>query len=235
MVYLGGKSRIAKKIASIILARTTDRDVYLEPFVGGASVFVEMAPHFKRPIASDLHPDLIAMWQAVAKGWEPPHITEEEYKKLRERANEPSMPDALIGFAGFGCSFSGKWFGGYARDNYVCGKIQSDYVDRSRRSIAKFSKAIKGHKFFCVPFDYWTPAMNENTVVYADPPYEGTTGYACAAKAWPVLASWADSGAKVFVSEYKAPAGWNCIAEFPLRLRTEGGQGEIRTERLFTR
>ena len=226
MVYLGGKSRIAKKIANVILSRTTDRDVYLEPFVGGASVFVEMAPHFKRPIASDLHPDLIAMWQAVAKGWEPPYITKERYYELKA-----GPVCAERGFAGFACSFSGKWWGGYAKPN----SQGNDYVKAAQRSVTKsrFPRAA----FLHTSYDYWTPAISKGVVVYADPPYADTTSYSTnAGDVWPTFDKWAEQGAQVFVSEYKAPAHWTCIADFPLRLMTEGrGCGEIRTERLFTR
>jgi len=227
MVYLGGKSRIAKKIAKIILDRTTDRDVYLEPFVGGASVFVEMAPHFARSIASDLHPDLIAMWQAVSRGWEPPYITKERYYELKA-----GPVCAERGFAGFACSYSGKWWGGYAKPN----SKGCDYAQIARNVIAKHVAPFSHASVACASYDYWTPAIDDKTVVYADPPYADTTGYACdAPNVWPTFDLWAKQGAKVFVSEYKAPADWSCIAEFPVKLKTEGGSGETRIERLFTK
>ena len=31
--------------------------------------------------------------------------------------NNPDEKPYLTGFVGFGCSFAGKWFGGYAKDN----------------------------------------------------------------------------------------------------------------------
>lgn len=83
MRYLGGKTRLAKKIAAEILSRTTNRNTYLEPFVGGGSVFCELAPHFQRAVASDIHPDLAMMWDAISKGWVPPKtMTKDEYDAL---------------------------------------------------------------------------------------------------------------------------------------------------------
>src|ERR1700750_2056717 len=108
---MGGKTRIAKDLARAMLASTSERDVYVEPFVGAGSVAAEMVPFFDGAILSDASPDLIAMWQALQNGWEPPeNVTLEEYEAQRH-----APVSALRGFVGYGCSFGGKWFGGYAR------------------------------------------------------------------------------------------------------------------------
>jgi DNA adenine methylase len=112
MQYMGGKSRIAKPIAAAILEATSARCSYVEPFMGAGSVAAQLVPQFKRAYLSDASEDLIALWSAVQRGWEPPvEVTSAEYASLREAA-----PSALRGFAGYGCSFGGKWFGGYARN-----------------------------------------------------------------------------------------------------------------------
>ena len=102
--YLGGKTRLAKHIANAILTDTPNRKTYLEPMIGGGSVFAAMAPHFDFAVGADIHPDLILMYQALAQGWLPPtYVTEEEYQTLK---HDPE-PSALRGFVGFGCSFGG--------------------------------------------------------------------------------------------------------------------------------
>lgn len=109
MQYIGGKFRIAKFIVPVLNRLRGDRD-YLEPFIGAANIFCKI-PGTR--IGSDSHPDLILLLQAVRDGTIafPDAVSEEEYQRIRR---EP--PSALRGFVGFGCSFAGKWFGGYARD-----------------------------------------------------------------------------------------------------------------------
>ena len=38
MRYVGGKSKIARKISAVMLEKSKERDLYIEPFVGGGSV-----------------------------------------------------------------------------------------------------------------------------------------------------------------------------------------------------
>ena len=123
MRYLGGKSRIAKPILEVILANATERTgVYWEPFIGGGGMASKAAKHFNRCIYSDQDEDLMLMWEALATGWEPPEqVSEEEYKALRH-----AEPSALRGFVGYGCSFGGKWFGGYARSKKISGDPTQD-------------------------------------------------------------------------------------------------------------
>lgn len=78
MRYLGGKARIGKRIAEQILrvVPPEHRCEYLEPFLGGANAFEHIAPHFEKTYVGDVHEDLILVWQAAARGWEPPHVDE---------------------------------------------------------------------------------------------------------------------------------------------------------------
>lgn len=53
-------------------------------------------------------------------------------------------------------------------------------------------------------------------VIYADPPYNGTTAYGAvdafdSAKFWKHARSWSRAGAAVLVSEYNAPDGWEAV------------------------
>ena len=137
MRYLGGKSKIASRIAAVILSTVRERDRYIETCIGGGAVFEVLAPHFARPCAGDVHPDLMLMWQAVARGWVPPTaVTEEQYRSLK---NQPSS--ALRGFVGFGCSFAAKWFATYARDGF--GGAARNFAEEASCSVVRMRPVLE--------------------------------------------------------------------------------------------
>lgn len=230
MMYVGGKSRLSKQISEVILADTPERGLYVEPFVGGASVLARMAPHFERSLASDAHPDLILMWQAVQRGWEPPDIVDEEYyQSLRYAA-----PSAVRGFVGFSCSFSGKWFGGFARDR----STGRNFAAESARGHAKYGHVFRESRveFDCMSYEGY--ALGAGDVVYLDPPYAETTGYSVGQfdheKFWDVAREWRDNGAHVYVSEFTAPDDWSPIWEKGRSVGLGGHAGYYdHTDRLF--
>lgn len=162
MRYVGGKSRIAGQIVQRVLENTESREVYYEPFVGGGSVLTRMVPHFKRTVAADSSEDLILMWRALQEGWRPPEaLDEEEYRELRN-----AEPSALRGFAGYGCSFGGKWFGGFARAG---AGYPRNPQSESYRAVVKDAEAIDGHEVVFVHADYRQFDPPEGAVVYCDP------------------------------------------------------------------
>lgn len=182
-----------------MLSRCGLLDGYWEPFIGGGSVFEQMAPNFLTAFGSDVHPDLILMYQALLDGWEPPsEITELEYRVLRD-----SYPSPERAFAGFACSFGGKWFGGYARSS-----DREDYAGEARRGLLRFQLAVRRTEvgFGCSSYLRGFPAPG--TIIYCDPPYAGTTGYSGVAPFnpvvfWDTAEYWAkDRGCHVYVSEY---------------------------------
>lgn len=228
MQYMGGKSRIAKRIAPFLIADGIRCHTYLEPFIGGGSVFAEVSPYFETAIASDANRDLILLWQALAEGWQPPStLTHEEWAELRD-----ADPSALRSFAGFGCSFGGKWFAGYARGKY-------NYADTAARGLLrKISRMNTFSEFHHTPYDAWSPG--EGTLVYCDPPYANTTTYGAvdsfdSERFWKVAESWAESGATVFVSEYAAPAPWREMWSAEVKMTVDVKDNRrTAVEKLFT-
>lgn len=214
MQYLGGKARIAKKIAAKILeiVPPEHRLEYLEPFLGGANAFEHIAPHFEKTYAGDVHEDLILMWQAVARGWVPPEqISLEEYEALRA-----GPPSPLRAAAGFGASFGAKWFGGYARGKAADGSWRS-YIGETGRALVGVRSTLARGRVFNVSYASW-PVV-PGVVVYCDPPYAGTTSYKGTAgfdhvAFWARMREWSAAGSYVFVSEYQAPDDWECVLEF---------------------
>lgn len=205
-----------------------ERRAYVEPFVGGASVIQYIKCNLR--VAYDANEALITMWEAVCNGWKPPtDISEEEYAALRQ-ADDPKNP--MTAFAGFGCSFAGKWFGGYARSP------SRNYAANACHSIAKKAKGLGGVIWGCT--DYRDTAYYSNAVVYCDPPYVNTTGYGAVgtfdtAAFWEFVREMEADGMCVFVSEYTAPGDFESVLEIPTKLdiRSKSGMKEPRIEKLF--
>lgn len=237
MRYVGGKFRIAAHLEPLVNSARihTRATTYVEPFLGGASTFTLNAPRFRRAIGADVVPDLIAMWQAARDGWTPPtDLDEDTYRALRD-----AEPSALRGFAGFACSFGGKWFGGFARSygtGHPAGVIYDEVTTSSRR-VADQAQAVPHAEY--VVSDYRALSIPSGSLIYADPPYAGTLGYDAAgpfdyAEFWRVAERWARDGNAVLVSEHAAPEPWVEVwsATLPdyLSGRQEAG---ARVERLF--
>lgn len=231
MKYMGSKNRHAKEILEIVLKNRKDGQFYVEPFVGGFNLIDKVSGN---RIANDKHFYLIELFKAIQNGWIPPdNVSEEEYKsaRLNKSLNEPF----LTGFIGFGCSFSGKWFGGYARGNQTNGNPRN-YCLESKKNIIKQAEKIKGVSIFNV--DYWELQIPENSIVYCDPPYENTQKYSNEfdhKKFWAWCDKMVELGNTVFVSEYNAPENWKCVwskkVNNTLDLNTGSKQG---IEKLFT-
>lgn len=234
MRYLGGKYRLRKKIAKVLNNLRETGQFYWEPFVGSAWVTtkIEMPPVF----CSDINHYLIAMWNAIMQGWVPPgEISEKLYKRISN--NKQDYPKELVSFVGFGCSWGGKWFGGYARGE------ERNWAREARDSLMRKKQALEKLQpnFFTLDFlNYERKLDYAATLIYCDPPYKNTTGYAAVDswdtdKFWNKVRELSADGHKLVVSEYAAPDDFKCIAEFPTKtdLNTERGK-ESRIERLFT-
>ena len=191
MQYQGGKSRIAKQISEVINeiprrqienfktdSRNNKEHYVLEReresnptlvslFCGSCSVESKLT-FFTKKILNDKHEYLIELLNGVKNGYElPDYISEEQYKYIRAHKDENKI---LTGFVGFGCSFGGKWFGGYTRN-----KTGTNYAAQSKKSLLKDMATLQDAKFICK--DYREIVLPENCVIYADPPYDNTTGY----------------------------------------------------------
>jgi len=224
MRYLGGKSKIRKQISAYLESVREGRE-YLEPFVGGAWVLQEMSG---KRIASDGNDALITMYKALQDGWVPPDsITEETYQEYKRNQVDT---DPLTAFIGIGCSFGGKWFGGYARS---AGK--DCYAKTSKNSLLKQLPLIKDVDFRYGLFHEHNP---KGMLVYCDPPYEGTTQYGAFKSFdhtffWNTMREWSKKNT-VIISEYKAPEDFKCVAEFNSQMgMTTGKERPVRVERLF--
>lgn len=229
MQYFGGKARIAKDIAAILNIYLQDgRWRYVEPFCGGLNVSQYINPARTR-ILLDFSLELITLYKAVQQGWTPPEsISEERYNELKA---QPEIT-AEKAFAGFACSFSGKYFGGYARNNRGRNYAKDGWNSLKRKFANLGPDAIFMQQNFL-------EASWSGCVIYCDPPYSNTTGYK-AAGAFDSDAFWqkvrelsADN--LIFVSEYSAPEDFIEVwrKEVKLEIRDGKNQRKDRVEKLF--
>ena len=215
MQYMGGKSRISKQIAEILNSAIDKDTPFVSLFCGSCAIESKVQADVK--ILNDKHPYLIAMWQALQKGWMPPDVvTKEEY--YRVKANMDENP-ALTGFVGFGCSFGGKWWGGYAKDKRgddYCGQAKRgllrNYAGNAKSTLAKDMSGLKTATFTCL--DYHDVKIPDGAVVYCDPPYANTTGYTVGQfdtnEFWDYMRQ-LSKRCDVYISEESAPDDFECI------------------------
>ena len=227
MQYMGGKSRISKQIAEILNSAIDKNKPFVSLFCGSCAIESKVQADVK--ILNDKHPYLIAMWQALQNGWTPPDVvTKEEY--YRVKANMDENP-ALTGFVGFGCSFGGKWWGGYAKD-----KRGDDYCGQAKRGLLKDLVDIQSATFTCL--DYHDVEIPDGAVVYCDPPYANTTGYTVGQfdtnEFWDYMRQ-LSKRCDVYISEESAPDDFECIwsKEKVRTLEKSDNVGRVKVEKLF--
>jgi DNA adenine methylase len=197
---------------------------FLEPFVGSAWIVRDIKS--KRRHASDTNPYLIAMYQALQKGWIPPtHFNQSEYDALK--ANMEEADPALVGFIGAFCSFGGMWFAGLAKDSK-----KTNYIKPAAKGCLKLVPDIRDVDFQCQSYDDWMP---DGAFIYCDPPYADTgQSYFStkfdSEKFWETMREWSKNNI-VIISEYKAPPDFKCVAEYRVRMKLNS---EFRTERVFS-
>lgn len=229
MQYFGGKARIAKPLADYLNSQLKDGQPFVDLFCGSCNVVSKIDSKRVR-VANDLHPQLIAMWKYVqSNGILPDTISEVEYQTVRE-LGEPW----LRGFIGFGCSFAGKYFGGYAR-----GTETRNYAANAKNSILAKMKNLVGVEFSNK--SYKDVALPENSMLYCDIPYKNSVGYSVGDFNHEDFYKWAEQkqaeGFTVLVSEYSknVPVGWEIVWQHASKkdIRNSDGVQEATVEVLM--
>lgn len=212
MQYLGGKSRIAKQLAEVIDRHRLPGQLVWDAFCGGLSMSVALSKN--GPVwSTDACVPLISLYRAVQNGWDPPtEVSKETWQAAK------SLPDSdpMKAFCGFGCSFGGKWFQGYAenyrerivRNGPETGKRKRQWTHTATR--IGLLRDCGGLKFDVVDFLAVEPQPTA-ALLYLDPPYAETQGYDGAPpfdydRFVKRVRGWARH-TRVFVSEYSFPIG----------------------------
>ena len=211
---------MAKELAAII--NSYGANTYHEPFCGAFSVGSLVRA---TRTAADLQPDIVLLLTAVQGGWaSPTTLNEEEYNELKN-----TSPSALRAFAGFGCSNSGKFFGGYARES-----TGRNFAANASASLDKLRPLIQGVTFTVQDYREYDGKVD---LIYCDPPYSQTTGYTVGPFNTEEFWSWAKRMARhsiVLVSEYTGPTWAEVVWEKPVRTDMNGKQGKLaRVENLY--
>lgn len=169
MQYFGGKQRISKRLAVFINTTMKKDQPFVDAFCGSCNVISKVDSNRLR-IANDKHKYLMQMWKDYNEGKEyPSKITKQDYDYIK--SNKDHDP-ALTGLVGFGMSFGGKWFGGFTGE---VSKNGQDYLKCAVNGLNKKMKTMNGVVFKCG--DYWEIDLPDNSFIYCDIPYKGTTTY----------------------------------------------------------
>jgi DNA adenine methylase len=229
--YPGGKARGAEHILSVLNNPMWDGYKYIEPMCGMCHILRRVVNKSSYS-ATDNNKLLIHLLRSVKGGCTIPHITRERYGELRAK-QEITLERAV---AAHTFSFNGKFFSGYTH-TYTRPDGRVDDMARSRRNYYKKLEANKTFKqadLRCCEYSELTPS---GAIVFADPPYRGTTRYGNSEfdsdRFWSVAREWSVQN-YVFVSEYSAPTDWICIAFSQKYCSLAGGDHQsARIERLF--
>lgn len=194
---------------------------FVDACCGSAAVTTFVKRNFPEihVLANDIHPSLVALLKAVASGWVPPDtLTSDEYLRLKS-ADSRGEVSALIGFAGFACSFGAQWFQGNGVPYLAPG---------GRRSLLRDAPFLGNVEFRCQSYVDLLCEVSQGDLWYFDKPYESTTGYKGTPKFDHALfwqkAQELSSRVTVLVSEFAAPAGWEEVWSVERKLRTRGGE-----------
>ena len=165
------------------------------------------------------------MWKAIQDGWIPPKEVEEiEYNKIK---NE--QPSALRGFIGFGCSWGGKFFGGYAREN-----SDRNFALNAHNQVLKTRNGI--YDALIQLGDYTQFSSEIDSLIYCDIPYKNTTKYSMnfdygAFYDWAIKMS---KNNKIFISEYAMPDEFIEVYSIERNLELKSNNQARRIEKIFT-
>lgn len=228
MKYMGSKNRIAKHILPIMLKGREDGQYWVEPFVGGANMIDKVIGN---RIGADSNKYLIALLRRLQSNHElPAFVTKSEYTKVKD--NKSEFDDWYVGYIGFLFSFGAKFFGGFVGEfNGV-----RDRVGESYRNAMKTRGGIARINFECCSYDDLN--IPPKSIIYCDPPYEGTTGYKdkfSHDEFWQWCRDKSKEGHIVFISEYNAPDDFKCIWQQELNVSVaKNGNHKKAIEKLFT-
>jgi len=177
--YPGGKSKLLSFLVNFLPNNSEIKGKYIEPFVGGGSVFLFIQP--SQAIISDLNKELIELYKGIRnyphKVWkifESFPTGKQAYYKIREedlRGKPLYYRAARILFLNRTC-FKGMW-----RHN-PDGNFNVGYGGEERRwvithkNIVELSRRFKKTKVFQADFEKVLERVGDGDFLFLDPPYK---------------------------------------------------------------
>ena len=242
MKYMGSKARFSKEILPIILKDRKPEQWYVEPFAGGMNSICEVDGN---RLSNDKNLHLIKMWIGLLENCERPNdIPKDLYDRARIEYNNGTnieFDDFMIGWIGWMGSANGRFFdGGYSgKSNTKIGTVR-DYIKEAINNIEKQIPKMENVVFR--NDDFLELDIPQKSIVYCDIPYFGTKQYATSKgfdyeDFWTWARSIGKQGHTVFVSEYNAPADFECVwqkeAKSSLSANGKIGGNKVSVEKLF--
>lgn len=237
MVYLGSKAQIANWLIPILNSIIQKYGItnYYEPFVGGANVIDKIKCEHR--IGNDKNKPLIALLEVARDNFEaiPKDGNKEWFDRARAiytgKSNE-EMDDYLIGAIGWLAGYSGKGLvGSYANDSGT----RHYYTERYNNLKAQ-APNLQGIEFICA--DYQKLEIPDDSLIYCDPPYQGTTGYGYAwerAFDYDIYWNWVRDKSKscyVVCSEEQFPEDFIVVAKQDKKRTVAQTKRQIKIEKL---
>lgn len=205
MQYQGGKERISKQIVEFLERQRVKDQLFVDLTVGGGSVITKMSG---QRLGIDINKSLITLYNSILASNSVEHLPDVVSKSLfMELRTKKDFNDPLTAFVGFGCSYAGIFFQGFAvganRNYALCAKNSL-----KRKWIGQKGLKIDHGNLF----DFTV----RDAVIYIDPPYKSTTPYRLVNfdydKFWDKVRELSLYN-KVYVSEYEAPEDFKCVLE----------------------
>ena len=188
---------------------------WIEPFLGGGNTIDKVPSRFTR-VGYDVNEHTVMAMIDIRDNVDklPTEVSEEYYKSLRG-----TPPASITSWTRFVCSFSGKFGNGYARDSKG-----RNYAREALDNAEKQSPNLQGVEIL---HDSFENTSFNNSLIYCDPPYKGTTKYKTDNFDYDKFYSWCVGQSKlgnlVYISEYDMPQ------EYDNHLFECVWQGEIKT------
>lgn len=229
MQYFGGKARISKELSHFMNSELKEGQAFYDVFCGSCNVISKIEGTRPR-VANDLHEELIELFKYLQLGGElPDSVSEAEYADIKKNGAL-----WLKAFVGFGSSFAGKYFGGYARGD------KPNYCATAKRGLLKKMETLYGVLFTNCDYSL-LEISHKSAMLYCDIPYKTSVGYSVGAFDHEKFYLWASErqaeGHTVLISEYEnnVPAGCEIVwrKESSKSIRNAAGQREGTSEVLF--
>lgn len=181
--YIGGKSKLAKTIISII--DTVPHITYAEPFVGMGGIFFRRSKRPKSEVINDINQDLITLFRVIQRFY--PYFKNELRFRLASRAEferlTAQQPDTLLDLEraarflylqrlGFGGKVAGRNFG-------VCYEKPSRFnVSQLIPYLEDLNERLQSVLIECKPYYEFIPQFDrDGTLFFLDPPYWNSENY----------------------------------------------------------
>lgn len=177
---------------------------------------------------------LIEFWKQIQNGWNPLKnvvMSKELYSEVKDN-NKDKFPKHIVALCGLCATYNAKWFGGYAGIVHTKIDTYRNYYDEAVRNVLKQRNSIIDVIYGCKSYEN---ILIKNSLIYCDPPYEGTTKYKDNFN-HKIYWDWVRKMSKdniVLCSEYNAPEDFECIWKKELTTTLDKASRSRVVEKLF--